>query len=115
MGHSLDGKLAPVEIDAGVARQVADAMQALSAPSRVLILGRLRLSPCSVGELAEAVGLEQPAVSQQLRLLRHLGLVRRQREGRRTVYSLHDSHVGVLLDEAVYHVQHLRTDPAEEA
>jgi ArsR family transcriptional regulator, nickel/cobalt-responsive transcriptional repressor len=89
-------------------------MQALSAPSRVLILARLRESPCSVGELAEAVGMEQSAVSHQLRLLRHLGLVRGQREGRRTVYALHDSHVGVLLDEAVYHVEHLRLDRAAE-
>jgi DNA-binding transcriptional ArsR family regulator len=109
MGHALDGKLVPAAIDAETARQVADAMQALSAPSRVLILGRLRESPCSVGELAEAVGMEQSAVSHQLRLLRHLGLVRGQREGRKTVYALHDSHVGVLLAEAVYHVEHLRT------
>ena len=85
-------------------------MQALSAPSRVLILGRLRESPCSVGELAEAVGMEQSAVSHQLRVLRHLRLVRGERAGRRTVYALHDSHVGVLLDEAVYHVEHLRSD-----
>jgi len=114
VGHALDGKLAPSGVDAETARRVADVMQALSAPSRVLILGRLRESPCSVGELAEAVGMEQSAVSHQLRLLRHLGLVRGQREGRRTVYALHDSHVGVLLDEAVYHVEHLRLDRVEE-
>jgi ArsR family transcriptional regulator, nickel/cobalt-responsive transcriptional repressor len=114
VGHALDGKVAQVAFDAETARQVADAMQALSAPSRVLILGRLRESPCSVGELAEAVGMEQSAVSHQLRLLRHLGLVRGQREGRMTVYALHDSHVGVLLDEAVYHVEHLRLDRAAE-
>ena len=33
-------------------------MQALAAPSRLRILGRLRAGPCSVGELAEAVGME---------------------------------------------------------
>ncbi|MDX6521796.1 MAG: ArsR family transcriptional regulator, nickel/cobalt-responsive transcriptional repressor [Gaiellales bacterium] len=83
-------------------------MQALSAPSRLRILGRLRESECGVTELAEAVGMEQSAVSHQLRLLRHLGLVVGERDGRRIVYALHDSHVGVLLDEAVFHVQHLR-------
>jgi len=83
-------------------------MQALATPSRVRILGRLRESACSVGELAEAIGMEQSAVSHQLRLLRHLGLVVGEREGRRVVYALHDSHVGVLLEEAIYHVEHVR-------
>lgn len=83
-------------------------MQALSAPSRLRILGRLRESACGVTELAEAVGMEQSAVSHQLRLLRHLGLVVGERDGRRIVYALHDAHVAVLLDEAIFHVEHLR-------
>lgn len=83
-------------------------MQALATPSRVRILARLKESPCAVGELAEAVGMEQSAVSHQLRLLRHLDLVVGERSGRHTIYALHDSHVGVLLEEAVYHVEHTR-------
>lgn len=83
-------------------------MQALSTPSRVRILGHLRQAPSSVGDLAEAIGMEQSAVSHQLRLLRHLGLVVGDRQGRRVVYALHDPHVAVLLDEAVFHVEHLR-------
>lgn len=83
-------------------------MQALATPSRVRILARLKQAPCAVGELAEAIGMEQSAVSHQLRLLRHLGLVIGERSGRRTIYALHDSHVGVLLEEAVYHVEHMR-------
>lgn len=91
-----------------VAREVAQTMQALATPSRVSILGRLRESPCSVGELAAAVGMEQSAVSHQLRILRHLGLVIGERRGRSVVYALHDSHVGDLLDQAVFHVEHVR-------
>jgi DNA-binding transcriptional ArsR family regulator len=113
MAHSLDGKSASTALDADTARLVADAMQALSAPSRLLILGRLRESPCSVGELAEAVGMEQSAVSHQLRLLRHLSLVRSHRDGRKVVYELHDSHVGDLLEQAIYHVEHLRLASAQ--
>ena len=55
-----------------------------------------------MGELASAVGMEQSAVSHQLRLLRYLGLVVGERSGRRIVYALHDPRVGVLLEEAVY-------------
>jgi len=43
---------------------------------------RLREEPCSVTELAEAVGMEQSAVSHQLRLLRNLGLVTGTRSGK---------------------------------
>lgn len=108
MSHGVQGRAGSTPLDAATAQQVADTMQALSTPSRLRILGRLRESPCSVGELAEAIAMERSAVSHQLRLLRHLGLVTRERRGRSIVYALHDPHVGVLLEEAVYHVQHVR-------
>jgi ArsR family transcriptional regulator, nickel/cobalt-responsive transcriptional repressor len=108
VSHGVQGRTGSAPLDAPTAQQVADTMQALSTPSRVRILGRLRESPCSVGELADAVSMERSAVSHQLRLLRHLGLVTSERRGRSIIYGLHDPHVGVLLEEAVYHVQHLR-------
>jgi ArsR family transcriptional regulator, nickel/cobalt-responsive transcriptional repressor len=96
------------QLDAGFAGAVADTMQALAAPSRVRILGRLRSGAASVNELAEAVGMEPSAVSHQLRLLRHLGFVVGHRDGRRVVYDLHDDHVAHLLDEAISHVEHVQ-------
>ena len=108
MGHEQGANHEPARLDPETARQVAEVMQVLATPSRVLIVGRLRDSPCAVGELAAAVDMEQSAVSHQLRLLRQLGLVVGERRGRNVVYTLHDSHVGVLLEEAVYHVEHLR-------
>ncbi len=82
-------------------------MQALSTPSRVRILGRLRAGALSVSELAASVGMESSAVSQQLRVLRHLGFVVGRRKGRRVLYDLHDDHVAHLLDEAISHVEHV--------
>ena len=108
MSHGVEGRSHVGELDAVTAEQVAQTMQALATSSRVRILGRLRESACSVGELAEAVRMEQSAVSHQLRLLRHLGLVVGERQGRQIIYALHDSHVGVLLAEAIYHVEHVR-------
>ncbi len=104
---------APARVDARSAAVVAQTMQALATPSRVLILGRLRQGACSVGELAEAVGMEQPAVSHQLRMLRHLTLVVSERRGRQVFYGLHDSHVAELLDQALFHVDHLRMSAPE--
>jgi DNA-binding transcriptional ArsR family regulator len=43
-----------------------------------------------------------------LRLLRHLGLVTGQREGRQVVYELYDDHVAELLEQVVSHVEHVR-------
>ena len=83
-------------------------MQALAAPSRVRILSRLGVGPCSVGELARDLAMAQPAVSQQLRVLRHLGLVVGERDGRQMIYGLHNEHVRSLLTEAISHTDHLR-------
>jgi ArsR family transcriptional regulator, nickel/cobalt-responsive transcriptional repressor len=106
MSHGGEADLEFLTVD--TARSVADTMQALATPSRVRILSRLAVAPCSVGELAEAVEMEQPAVSQQLRVLRHLGLVVGERDGRQVIYALHDEHVRSLLTEAVSHTEHLR-------
>jgi DNA-binding transcriptional ArsR family regulator len=110
-----DNQHDPGALDAEFAGVVADTMQALAAPSRVRILGRLHAGPCSVGELAAAVGMEPSAVSHQLRLLRHLGLVVGHRDGRRVLYDLHDEHVGELLEQAISHVEHRRAGLARTA
>ena len=108
MGHGVEDRARPVRLDLAAAKSVAETLQALATPSRLLILSRLRDGPTTVGELAEAVGMEQSAVSHQLRLLRHLGLVDGHRRGRSVSYALYDDHVAQLLDEAVYHAEHLR-------
>ncbi len=113
MAHGVSGRRRAGTLDAATACEVAETMHALATASRVRILGRLRESPCSVGELAAAVGMEQSAVSHQLRVLRHLGLVIGERRGRSVVYALHDSHVADLLDQAVFHVEHVRLGYAE--
>src|ERR1700761_338858 len=112
MGHKSqqpqDEPAPPAALDAASAALVAQTMQALATPSRLLILARLRREACSVTRLATDIGMEQSAVSHQLRMLRHLGLVEGTRQGKTTVYALYDDHVARLLDEAVYHSEHLR-------
>jgi ArsR family transcriptional regulator, nickel/cobalt-responsive transcriptional repressor len=122
MGHGADGKnnATPRErLDAAGATDVAATLQALATPSRLYILARLQEGPCSVGDLAEAVDMEASACSHQLRLLRNLGLVTSERHGRSIVYALHDNHVAELLEQALFHVEHLRLGvrdvPAPEA
>ncbi|MFF2508086.1 ArsR/SmtB family transcription factor [Streptomyces sp. NPDC058067] len=111
MGHGVDDKNAATtreRLDAVGSADVAATLQALATPSRLYILARLQEGPCAVGDLAEAVGMEASACSHQLRLLRNLGLVAGERRGRSIVYALYDHHVAELLDQALFHVEHLR-------
>jgi ArsR family transcriptional regulator, nickel/cobalt-responsive transcriptional repressor len=111
MGHGAAppaGSVPRGRLDADSAAKVATTLQALATPSRLLILARLREGPLPATELAAEVGMEQSACSHQLRLLRNLGLVVGTRKGRSVVYSLYDNHVAELIDQAIYHVEHLR-------
>lgn len=122
MGHGVVttvGSTVPrTRLDADNAAKVATTLQALATPSRLLILARLREGPLPATELAAEVGMEQSACSHQLRLLRNLDLVVGTRKGRSVVYALYDDHVAELLDQALYHIEHLRlgiTDTPAEA
>ena len=115
MGHRREGHDSSAALDARTAKLVARTMQALATPSRLLILARLREGPATVGDLSEEVGMEQSAVSHQLRLLRDTGLVEGDRQGRSIVYRLFDDHVAELLDQALFHSEHLRLAGVERS
>jgi DNA-binding transcriptional ArsR family regulator len=56
MGHGVaGGDTPPARLDADSAAAVAATLQALTAPSRLLILAQLRHAPSTVSELTEAV------------------------------------------------------------
>ncbi|MDX1624719.1 MAG: metalloregulator ArsR/SmtB family transcription factor [Gemmatimonadota bacterium] len=61
-------------------------LDALADPSRRAIYEMLRERPRSVAELAEAVPISRPAVSQHLKVLSKSRLVRFRREGTRHLY-----------------------------
>lgn len=98
-----------------VAERLADTMFALSTPSRVLIMGFLLDGPRSVSDLTEALGMEQSAVSHQLRVLREHNLVLAEKSGRRRLYALYDEHVAALLCAGLRHVQRDRPEPGAVA
>src|SRR2546430_10793153 len=64
------------------------AMQALGDPTRRAVFGQLRSGPRSVGELAEAMPVSRPAVSQHLRVLKGAGLVTDEQQGTRRLYRI---------------------------
>jgi ArsR family transcriptional regulator len=59
-----------------------------------------------VRALADAIGSSESAVSHQLRLLRHLRLVRARKDGRQVFYTLDDDHIAELFQRGLEHVHH---------
>ena len=64
------------------------AMDALGDPTRRAIFEQLRRGPRAVGEIAGALPVSRPAVSQHLRVLKEAGLVTERRDGTRRLYRL---------------------------
>lgn len=56
--------------------------------SRRAIIERLSAGPCTVTELAGAMPISRPAVSQHLKVLRDAGVVQDAQEGRHRIYSI---------------------------
>lgn len=74
---------------------------------RLKILELLRERSYAVSEMIALLNMEQSAVSHQLKILREAELVKTQRHGREIVYCLSDSHILILLDNALKHVTHV--------
>ena len=68
------------------AATTSDAFNAVAEPRRRDILSFLADSERPVGEIVDALGLEQPSVSKHLKVLRDVGLVHARRDGRQILY-----------------------------
>lgn len=82
--------------------------KALADPTRSrLILTLIRQELC-VSDIASVIGASPSAVSHHLQGLRDIRVVKYRREGNQTYYSIDDSHVAKLFQEAVHHLDHVR-------
>ena len=83
----------------------AEIYRALGDPTRVKIIDELLHQELCTSDLAEIVGISEPAVSQHLRLLRAQRVVTSHRHGQRVFYALDDDHVRDLLSLTLAHVR----------
>ena len=77
-------------------------------PTRTKILSCLQVRDMYVGELAEALGMSDSAISHQLRVLRGAKLVKGKKEGKEVRYSLDDDHVTKIMEYGLTHVNEER-------
>ncbi len=75
------------------------ALLALGDPTRLTILERLADRPLAVVDLARALPVSRPAVSQHLRVLKEAGLVVDQPMGNRRVYRADPDGLAAVRDQ----------------
>jgi DNA-binding transcriptional ArsR family regulator len=68
------------------AATTSDAFNAVAEPRRRDILSFLAMQERPVGDIVDALGMEQPSVSKHLKVLREVGLVEARRDGRQIMY-----------------------------
>jgi DNA-binding transcriptional ArsR family regulator len=76
----------------------------LGDPSRLKIIHVLTHQELCVADLSALLGMQQPAVSQQLKLLRLSRLVKNRKDGKTVYYTLDDEHVSGLFGIALSHL-----------
>lgn len=81
--------LTKTEIFTDAQNRIALVAKALGHPARVAILQHLfKLDACICGDLVVEIGLAQPTISQHLKELKNLGLIKGNIEGTRVCYCI---------------------------
>ncbi len=93
-------------LDDEVYTNLAETFAALADSNRAKIIYSLIEQELCVCDIACVIGISESAVSQHLRILRNLRLVKQHKDGRMMYYSLNDDHIRTLLDVCLEHAQH---------
>lgn len=77
-------------IDLTALDEAAQCLRTLAHPHRLRMVDMLLSDEHTVGELAEACGIQSHMASEHLRMMKDRGLLSSRREGRRTYYRIED-------------------------
>lgn len=83
---------------------MAELFKVLGDPTRMKILYALFESELCVGDMALLLGMNQSAVSHQLKILKDASLVRCRRVGKNMYYALSDGHVSTIISMGMEHI-----------
>ena len=79
----MDPEIVPAEADA-----CASVLKVLADETRLAVVEQLMDGPKHVGEINEALDVEQTLLSHHLRVLRDAGIVTSERDGKQVLYAL---------------------------
>ena len=90
--------------DEEILYDLAELFKIFGDSTRIKILYVLFESEMFVSYISQILGMNQSAISHQLRALKQSKLVKYRREGKTVFYSLADGHVRTILDQGMEHV-----------
>ncbi len=93
-----DGQAGSRPLPDDLAELIAERFRALSEPTRIRLLDRLREGEATVLELSELVGTTPQNVSKHLGLLQRAGIVARRKQGNFAYYRVIDEGVFALCE-----------------
>src|SRR5580692_3576277 len=111
--HDVSARIEP-QVSEEAYERAAGYFRAAGDIARLKLLVRLADDVWCVTDLAQAAHVSLPTVSQQLRLLRAEGLVRRRRVAKHVYYALADGHIRDLLRSALEHAVEEPPAPDED-
>jgi ArsR family transcriptional regulator len=92
-----DGGVVIAKEDIEKIDQAADIFKAFGNTMRIRIIDALQDKEMRVKDIAMILGCPQPIVSQQLKILRGAGIVKKIMDGRSFQYALTDQHYSLMI------------------
>jgi len=84
---------------------LAEIFKVFGDSTRIRIMCALKPGEMCVCDISQLLGMNQSAISHQLRLLKNHNLVKARREGKSVFYSLDDDHVNSILLQGLLHIE----------
>ncbi|MEX2303987.1 MAG: metalloregulator ArsR/SmtB family transcription factor [Bryobacterales bacterium] len=78
--------------------QAAECLRTLAHPHRLRMVQMMLRGHYTVGELADACGIQSHMASEHLRLMKHCGLLASERDGRKTYYRVAEPHLASIME-----------------
>lgn len=86
-------------------QDLAEFFKVFGDSTRVKILLALLCKEMCVNDIALLLGMNQSAISHQLRILKQMDLVKNRREGKTIFYAPADAHVISILSQGLDHIE----------
>jgi ArsR family transcriptional regulator len=96
-----NGEALDIDVMRAAAEQARGLLKVMSNPDRLLLLCQLTQGEQCVSDLEQALGIQQPTLSQQLGVLRDEKLVSTRREGKQIYYTI-TSHEAQAVMQVLY-------------
>ncbi|KPU43302.1 hypothetical protein OXPF_27430 [Oxobacter pfennigii] len=94
-------------LEDNLAYALAELFKVFGDLTRVRILYALFQTEMCVCDIAALLGMNQSAISHQLKVLRQTRLIKYRKEGKVVYYSLDDEHIQQIFDQGLIHVKEI--------